>query len=226
MRAFFAQQLRDLEDRIVNALESGANTLATIAAAVQDSSRPRTALIQHDARRLRCEANQCHADLVTVTARQTPVAADLRLVMSMVELAHHANLIANQFDLISEQLTELDPAIYDRANNMAKLSEMSALASAQLRHAINAFRTRDLAAARRLDDDDDAIDRLNRAVFEGTMSVAAPAQQRELGLHHVLIARSLERIGDNAVDIGEQAAFLLTSEPTEFTDASHPRSAA
>jgi phosphate transport system protein len=35
-------------------------------------------------------------------------------------------------------------------------------------------------------------------------------------------ARALERVGDNAVDIGEQVAFLLTGEFQEFTDASHP----
>ena len=41
-------------------------------------------------------------------------------------------------------------------------------------------------------------------------------------MRHVLISRSIERIGDNAVDIGEQAAFLVTRELREFNDASHP----
>jgi phosphate transport system protein len=36
-----------------------------------------------------------------------------------------------------------------------------------------------------------------------------------------LVARALERVGDNAVDIGEQVAFLVTGEYREFTDASH-----
>ena len=31
-----------------------------------------------------------------------------------------------------------------------------------------------------------------------------------------------ERIGDHAVDVGEQTAYLLTAEFREFTDASHP----
>ena len=38
----------------------------------------------------------------------------------------------------------------------------------------------------------------------------------------MLVARQLERVGDNAVDIGEQVGFLLTGEFREFTDASHP----
>jgi phosphate transport system protein len=36
------------------------------------------------------------------------------------------------------------------------------------------------------------------------------------------VARQLERVGDHAVDIGEQVGFLLTGEFREFTDASHP----
>jgi phosphate transport system protein len=36
-----------------------------------------------------------------------------------------------------------------------------------------------------------------------------------------LAARALERVGDNAVDIAEQVAFLVTGEYREFTDASH-----
>jgi phosphate transport system protein len=37
----------------------------------------------------------------------------------------------------------------------------------------------------------------------------------------MLVARAIERIGDNAVDIGEQTAFIVTGELSEFTDASH-----
>jgi phosphate transport system protein len=41
----------------------------------------------------------------------------------------------------------------------------------------------------------------------------------------LLVARALERIGDNAVDIGEQTAFVVTGLFREFTDASHPAGA-
>jgi phosphate transport system protein len=38
----------------------------------------------------------------------------------------------------------------------------------------------------------------------------------------VMIARALERIADNAVDIAEQASYVVTGELREFSDASHP----
>jgi 5-methylthioadenosine/S-adenosylhomocysteine deaminase len=55
-----------------------------------------------------------------------------------------------------------------------------------------------------------------------SFSGAAAAAAAELGLRAIVIGRCLERIGDNAVDIGERTAYLVTAEFREFTDASHP----
>jgi phosphate transport system protein len=52
----------------------------------------------------------------------------------------------------------------------------------------------------------------------------AEPELREWGLRMVVAARTIERIGDRAVDIGEQTAYLLTAQFREFTDASHPSS--
>jgi phosphate uptake regulator len=45
----------------------------------------------------------------------------------------------------------------------------------------------------------------------------------ELATRDVLVARRLERIGDNAVDIAEQAVFVVTGQRQEFSDASRPK---
>jgi phosphate transport system protein len=223
MRTGFAEQLEELERQIVNDLRGAADALATIASAVHTLTEHRIASIADHASKLRARASQAHADLVTVTARQTPVASDLRLVLAMIDLAHHANLIANQFDLIAQQLAQVDPSTRDRENVAQTLVRMSELASTQLRKATNAFRTRDLASARDLDADDDSLDQLNLEICDTIAHVEASPDERQLGFHQVLIARSLERIGDNAVDIAEQAAFVVTAEHQEFSDASHPR---
>ena len=67
---------------------------------------------------------------------------------------------------------------------------MAALAGKPLEHAATAFSSRDLAFARALDREDDAIDKLNRKVFETTLELDDDGEDRELGLRHVLIARS------------------------------------
>jgi phosphate transport system protein len=73
-----------------------------------------------------------------------------------------------------------------------------------------ALARRDLDLARRLPELDDPLYRLNRGMLR---QVLAASDDK---------SRQLERIGDNAVDIAEQVAFLVTGEFHEFTDASHP----
>jgi len=224
VREAFVAELADLERRIEDELERASVILADIAAAIQLPGADKAREIAGQATRLHHAGRMIDTELVSVTARQTPVAGDLRLVLALIEVAHHSILIANQFDLISEQLGHIDAAAVDRGGTAASLSAMTHLAGSQLLHAVGAFASRDLARAQRIDVEDDEIDKLNREVFDATVALEeAPRKQREPALRHVLIARSIERIADNAVDIAEQAAFLVTAEPCEFTDASLPR---
>jgi phosphate transport system protein len=223
VRERFAQQLARIEHRVEDEIERAAVTLADIAHAIQIPTARNAARIIEEGRRLHHAGRRVDAQLVVVTARQSPVASDLRLVVALIEVAHNAALIARQFELISEQLISLTASPTDGAATAGKLSAMTHLAGSQLLHAVTAFASRDLALAQRIDVEDDEIDDLNRDIFEATLALEDPPEQRELALRHVLIARSVERIGDNAVDIAEQAAFLVTAERSEFTDASRPK---
>ena len=82
------------------------------------------------------------------------------------------------------------------------------------------FVVHDAESALELQREDDALDRLNRQVFQATYALDGNHEERELAMRYVLIARSLERIGDNAVDIAEQAVFLVTAQLQQFSDAS------
>ena len=86
--------------------------------------------------------------------------------------------------------------------------------------ALRSFQHRDLARAEALVDLDELIDRTNRRLAERVLEL--DAEHREWGLRMLVVSRCLERIGDHAVDIGEQTAYLVTGEFREFTDASHP----
>jgi phosphate transport system protein len=223
MREAFAKQLAGLEQRIDGELGRAVVTLAIIADAITDPTTENAEAIAEHGRRLTQASHSLDAELVTVTARQTPVASDLRLVLALIQLAHHEALIANQFELISQQLMDIDPAVLDRQGTGEKLYTMTTLAGSQLQSAAGAFAARDLTLAQQIDADDDAIDKLNREIFEATLELEDAPGERELALRHVLIARSLERVGDNAVDIAEQAAFLVTAQLCEFSNASHPK---
>jgi phosphate transport system protein len=222
MREAFARELAQLELRITADLRNAAVTLGEIAEAVFAPTGERVGRLAQEASRLRAASRRLDADLVTVTARQAPVASDLRLILVLLGLAQRAELIANQFELINEQFAQIDARVESGHPTAEWIAEMARVAAAELSRALAALTARDLAEAEAIDGDDDVIDELNRRVF-GTVRLENTVEQRRLGLRHVLIARSLERIGDNAVDVAEQTVFLITRELREFSDASHPR---
>ncbi len=207
MREHFAQRLNELEARIDAELRNAVSTLHTVGEAVLAPAPSSTREITAAGHGLRQASRGIDGDLVTIVALQSPVATDLRRVMAMAEVAHHIELIGNQFLLIGDELADIDPSVPDRAGCGRRLAEMADLASRQLTDAA-------------------AIDTHNREVFKASLESDETRPERELSLRHLLIARSLERIGDNAVDIAEQAVFLVTAELCEFSDASHPRAAA
>ena len=157
----------------------------------------------------------------SLLALQAPVARDLRLLLAML----HINLLLERTAdgcVTVAKLTQLvadadpDPALVD------VLTEMGERAEEMVRVALDSFAKRDLHGAESLVDLDELIDRANRRFVERLVDVMAEAELREWGLRMVVVARTIERIGDRAVDIGEQTAYLITSEFREFTDASHP----
>jgi phosphate transport system protein len=223
MRAAFASELAAIETRIHADLKSAILTLTIVADAVTGPMSVWSEAIAQRAHELRRASSRADADLVAITARQAPVAGDLRLVLSLIQVSQHAGLIANQFELISQQLAAIDAGASDPQDTGERLSQMATLAGDQLHRALRAFVTRDVHVAKAVDRDDDAIDKLNRAVFEATLCLEAEQNVREVALRQVLIARSLERIGDNAVDIAEQVLFLVTAEHHEHSPPSHPK---
>jgi len=157
----------------------------------------------------------------SLLAQQTPVARDLRLVLALL----HSNLhlermgdycvtIAKLVKLASEVEAEPEPALVEA------FSDMGARAEGMIRVALDAFAQRDVGAAESLVDLDELIDRSNRRVVGQVLALGSDPERLEWGLRMITVSRCLERIGDHAVDIGEQVAFLVTGEFREFTDAS------
>jgi phosphate transport system protein len=99
---------------------------------------------------------------------------------------------------------------------------MGAVALRMVGAAMEALAGRDLALARQLPKLDDPIDALNRGMLAKVLAASDDQGMLEWGVRMYVVSRQLERIGDNAVDIAEQVAFLVTGQFREFTDASHP----
>jgi phosphate transport system protein len=156
----------------------------------------------------------------SLLARQTPVAIDLRLVLAVLHVNLHLERMADYCVTIAK-LTKLvhgvapDPALVESFVAMGQRAEE------MIRAALRSFSERDAVAAEELVDLDELIDGSNRRVVQHVLSLGSDLELREWGLRMIVVSRCLERIGDHAVDIGEQTAYLVTGEFREFTDASH-----
>jgi len=164
---------------------------------------------------------QIEEGIQSLLARQTPVAVDLRLVLAMLHTNLHLERMADYCVTIAK-LTKLVADVEGDAPLLQTLQEMGERAEEMLRVALDAFANRDLAAAESLVELDELIDRSNRRFVDRVVEIVGEPGLREWVLRMVLVSRTLERIGDHAVDIGEQISYLLTAEFREFTDASHP----
>jgi phosphate transport system protein len=153
-------------------------------------------------------------------AQQSPVATDLRLVLAILHDSIHLERIGDQCVTIAK-LTKLAAELEPRHDLVEGLIEMGERAEEMVRIALDSFASRDVTRAHGLVELDELIDRTNRRVSDQVLSMASTPGTQEWGMRMIVVSRCIERIGDNAVDIGEQTAFVVTGEFHEFTDASH-----
>jgi len=158
----------------------------------------------------------------SLLARQTPVAADLRLVLAVLRVNLHLERMADYCVTVAK-LTKLmgELGVSDDGINRS-IEDMGQRCEQMIRVAMDAFASRDADKAETLVELDELIDRANRNATEDVLSLGDSPAEREYGLRMLVVSRCVERIGDHAVDIGEQVAYLVTGEFREFSDASHP----
>jgi phosphate transport system protein len=221
MRASFQEELDNVEAQLQ---EEGALVLRSLRGAinaVQENDRELADEVIAFDDEIDNRYVQVEEGIQVLLARQTPVASDLRLVLAMLHINLHLERMADYCVTIAK-LTKLAPEVDANPRLLEGFEEMGSRAEEMIRVALDSFERRDLGGAESLVDLDELIDRANRRVVEQLLALGAEPEMREYGLRMVLVSRALERIGDHAVDIGEQTAYLLTAEFREFTDASHP----
>ena len=142
-------------------------------------------------------------------ALHQPVATDLRVVVSGVKINSDLERIGDFAVNVAEAtLRYLDhPAV----KPLIDVPRMADIAQGMLRDSLNAFVRQDVGLAQEVLDRDDSVDLLKDRVFReliGVMCTEAAVTQPALEL--LLISRHLERIGDHATNIAEEAIFIVS----------------
>lgn len=225
-RTQFQAELLTLETQALGALDLVVDTLDRTLEALHHRDIELATFVIQDDDRIDGRYLEVHQGILSLLALQAPVAGDLRIAAALLHVIKHAERMGDQCVNIAKMLPVAghEPPVEDEL--MTIIERMGRLARSEVAQAKQAFLLRDLDLAEDLVRQDEEINRLNRGVFQRAVSIGTDEDRREWAMTMMLVARALERIGDNAVDVGEQVAFVVTGLFREFKDASRARARA
>jgi phosphate transport system protein len=216
-RETFDRELRELQDdllRLASLVESSIKRAVSALQAqdVDEAQRIIAADDEIDRAQYQLEDKALH-----LIARQAPIAADLRFVSAAIS-------IANELERMGDYAEGIAGIVIRGANEpllkpLIDIPRMAELAQHMLRSALDAFISRDVAAARGLADADDEVDRLTTAVQDELLQIMIQhPENTERALHLIFVAHNLERVADRATNIAERLIFLVTNEVVDLND--------
>jgi phosphate transport system protein len=221
-RIHYQEELASLEAHALGGLDLVASALERTMEATEHQDVELAELVIADDDRIDGRYLEVHQALITLLATQSPVATDLRLISALLHVIKSVERMGDQCVNICKliPLSGHEPPADEEM--LKRILMMGRQVRTQIAQAKRSFEGRDVDMARDLVRQDDVVDNLNRECFHLALEIGDDADRREWAMTMMLAARALERTGDNAVDIGEQVAYIVTGLFREFEDASHP----
>jgi phosphate transport system protein len=222
-RQHFAEELERVEEQGLGGLDLVVGQIDRVLEALEHQDVELAGMVIGNDDLIDGRYLEVHQELLSLFALQAPVAGDLRVVAAMLHVMKNIERMGDQCVNIAKTipLTGHEPPV--RTEVLERVLRMGRAARTEVTQAKAAFSARDVELAEDLVRQDREINALNREIFQLAIDIGTDPDTREWGMHMVMVARAIERIGDNAVDIGEQTVFVVTGLFREFSDSSHPR---
>lgn len=221
-RVYYQEELEKLEASALGGLDLVTAAVGRTLEVVEQQDVELAQLVIADDDRIDGRYLEVHQALITLLATQSPVATDLRLISSLLHVLKNVERMGDQ----CVNICKLVPLTGNEPPADPEMVKLIVTMGKQTRTLISqskrAFEERNVEMAQDLVRQDDVVDNLNRDCFRMALELGDDPDVREWAMTMLLAARAIERIGDNAVDIGEQVAFVVTGLFREFEDASHP----
>jgi phosphate transport system protein len=218
----FRESLKGLERQALEGLDMVIQALDRASEAVSYQDVELAGMVVADDDRIDGRYLEVNQGILSLLATQTPVATDLRIVAALLHVIRCVERMGDQCVNIAKLVPLSGFESPKDKDLLDAIERMGQLARSEVSQAKEAFSSRNVQLAYDLVRQDEEVNRLNRKIFRRAVDIGDDADLREWAMFMVLVARCLERIGDNAVDIAEQTAFVVTGLFREFADASHP----
>jgi phosphate transport system protein len=205
----FHESLRQLEHMTLDGLDLVIQQLDSALQSVRRQDVELAATVVSGDGRIDTRYGEIHQGVLSLLARQTPVAGELRLVAALLHIVRCIERMGDQCANIAKLVPLSGYEVAKDNHILATIEQMGELVRVQVSQAKEAFATRDLALARELATRDGEVNRLDREVFIRAVEVGDDLAVREWAMFMILVARCLQRIAENTIDIGEQVLFVV-----------------
>jgi phosphate transport system protein len=216
----FRETLKELELQTLGGLDLVTQQLDRSLEALSYQDVELAGMVVADDDRIDGRYLEVHQGILSLLARQAPVAGDLRIVASLLHIIRCVERMGDQCVNIAKLIPLSGYEAPKDKDILDAIERMGQLARSQVSQAKDSFASRNVDIAQDLVNQDAEINRLNREIFKRAVEIGDDLEVREWGMFMILVARCLERIGDNTVDIAEQTVFVVTGLFRELADAS------
>jgi phosphate transport system protein len=217
MMALVADDLRTIERRAVEALDMVVTQLDRAVEALNYQDVELAAMVIADDDHIDDLYLEIHQGVITLLSRGPRNDEEVRMLAALL---HIIRCIERMGDQCTNMAKLVPLSGYESPKDhviLEMIEKMGISARQEVLQAKDAFRMRHVTLAKDLVRQDADVNRLNREIFQRAVEIGDDPEKREWAMYMVLVARCLERIGDNTVDIAEQTAFVVSGLFREFT---------
>ncbi len=220
-RAHFQDDLGDLQVRSLAMFDLILTALDRVTEALEHQDIELAQIVIDEDEVIDATYVELHHAILSLLTLQAPVAGDLRRLAALLHVIRYAERMGAQCVSIAKliPLSGHEPPV--RREILERVVNMGRHARCEVVQCRRAFADGNVAMAEDLVKRDREVNLLNRQIFKLAIDAGDDADTREWAMTMTLVARAFERVGDNAVDVGEQTAFVATGLFREFADASH-----
>jgi phosphate transport system protein len=211
MREVFQQELREVQDRLVEISDLVADSIEKATQAFNESNVALAETVIADDDKIDALAAELDELAIQILARQQPVARDLRIVVSALRISASLERMGDMAEHIAQLARYRFPEKVVPKSLRPTFIEMGHLDVEIARKLSELLRTEDVAIAEHIRNEDDKIDALHLSVFDKVLGETWKGAAIDT-VDATLASRYHERFADHAVSIAKKVQYLATGD--------------
>jgi len=211
MREVFQQELREVQERLVEIADLVAVSIDNATRAFNESNVSLAEQVIADDDKIDVAALELDELAINILARQQPVARDLRIVVSALRISASLERMGDMAEHIAQLARYRFPDKVVPKSLRSTFAELGSLDVAIAQKLVELLKTEDVRLAEEIRNDDDRIDALHLSVFDKVLGETWKGGAVDT-VDATLASRYHERFADHAVSIAKKVQYLATGD--------------